>query len=203
MTISNGYCTLAELKGRLGISLADTGDDGALESVVNAVSRWIDRHCGRRFYSTAVDETRYYTAIDSDWLPLPDDLLSVTSLSTDSDGDRTYETTWASTDYDLEPANASLDGLPYEAIRVAPLGRYTFPTGQKGVKIVGRFGFSTATPPAITEACILACMKLWARRDAPLGIAGNGEVGQIVIPGRDRDVYGLLAPYVKMRIGAI
>ena len=56
-----------------------------------------------------------------------DDLLSVTTLKTDEDGDRTYEITWATTDYDLMPYNATLESQaqPYSHLQTTPDGDYT------------------------------------------------------------------------------
>lgn len=191
MAISNGYCTLVELKSRLGIS--DATDDTALENVVTAVSRWIDEDRGRRIYS-ASGETRYYTAEDSSFVPV-DDLLSLTSLATDEDGDGTYERTWASTDYHLEPYNAPLHSKPYTYISRSPLSNYTFPTVRKGIKLVGTFGFASTTPPAIKEACLLVSMRVFHRKDLLYGVSGSADLGTlqaIADLGSDGEVKALL-----------
>lgn len=191
MTISNGYCTLAELKARLGIDSGDLTDDAVLEAVIEGVSRFIDDICGRRFYTTTSDETRYYSAEDGSVLDV-DDLASLTTLATDHDGDGVYETTWDSDDYVLEPYNAALDGRPYTRIRVAPGGRYGFPTTRRGVKIVGKFGWSTVPKP-VCEAAILLSARLFKRKDAVFGVTGSAEMGQMmVIPKLDPDVAMLL-----------
>jgi hypothetical protein len=203
MTITNGYCTLVDLKARLGIPASDTSDDSALESVITAVSRWIDKQTRRRFYTTTSDETRYYTAVDPDLLVPGDDIVSITTLATDDNGDRVYETTWGSADYDLEPYNAAVDGEPYQRISIAPNGNCSFPTTRKGVKIVGKFGYASI-PAAITEACILASEKYWKRsREAPLGLAGSPEIGQVVVPAKDRAIFDLLQPFEKISMEAI
>ena len=119
MAITNGYCTAAELKSWLGIT--DATDDTILEVAIESVSRWIDDYCWRRFYKNTEDETRYYTAPSSYYLHT-DDIVSITTLKTDDDGDRTYETTWATTDYDLIPYNATVLGVPYTSIVVSPEG---------------------------------------------------------------------------------
>ncbi len=199
MAIINGYTTLAELKARLNSPPA--ANDAVLESVIEAVSRWIDKYCGRRFY--ALSETRYFTAED-DELVFVGDLLSVTSLATDRTGDRSYGDIWQSTDYDLEPANADLDGKPFTQIRTAPTGRYSFPTFRRGVKVVGEFGYSLAAPDEVSEACLLQASRLFRRKDAPFGVAGAPEIGQMsVIPRLDPDVRTLLDPFRKMSVGAV
>jgi hypothetical protein len=202
MSIVNGYCTLAEIRARLQFVTADTADDTILESVVTGVSRWIDGYCGRHIY--AATETRYYTAEFSDEVAV-DDLLTVTSLGTDADGDRVYEDTWATTDYDLEPANATADGGPYTRIAIAPQGRYGFPVGaRKGVKIAGSFGYASSTPAQIKEACLLQCERLYKRKDAPFGVIGSAEMGQMmVVPKLDPDVQILLAPFVRAQVRGV
>lgn len=196
MTITNGYCTLAEARAQIGITVtADTTDDSVIEARVEAISRTIDEVCGRRFYRNGTDEARYYTASSAYVLECPDDIGSITTLQTDSDGDRTYEDTWAATDYDLMPHNATLDGKPATWIEVTPDGGYTFPTVSKGVKITGKFGYGSTTPPAIKAACLLAVQKLYKRKDAPFGVEAGGELGIMTLMKTDPDLDALLGPF--------
>ena len=206
MTITNGYCTLQELRQRLQFASTDTTDDSMLETIVTGVSRLIDNYTGRRFHSTAADETRYYTAEFADLFLCPDDIISITTLATDSDGDRTYEHTWtATTHYELEPANAALDGAPYTRIAAAPRSFYLFPAGMaRGVKIVGKFGYAAVIPTAVREACLLQCERLYKRKDAIFGVLGSAEMGQMmVIPKLDPDVQLLLSGYQRVRVGGV
>jgi hypothetical protein len=139
MATTNCYCSLSELKSRLGI--ADTTDDATLKTLLDSVSRLIDQYCSRKFFTET--RTRYFTPMRDDWLDVPD-LLAVTTLGTDSDGDRTYEDTWASTDFDLMPFNAVYQSppRPYTNLQVTPSGSYTFPLVPKGVSILGKWGFA-------------------------------------------------------------
>ena len=163
------YATVAQVKTRLGIE--DVADDTTIGLVLDGVSRLIDGHCNRRFYVTADDETRYFTASMEDRL-WAGDLVSVTSLYTDCDADRTYEYTWTTGDYDLLPWNAALDDRPYNEIAVAPEGDYEFPAGvAKGVKIVGKWGWPSV-PDVVREACLIQCARLFKRKDSPFGLAG-------------------------------
>lgn len=177
-------------------NITDLDDDALLEGVVEDVSRWIDDVTGRRFYSAS--ETRYYTPHDATTL-FVDDLLSITTLKTDSDGDRTFETTWATSDYDLLPLNAAVDSnnvKPYTRIETTPLGSYTFPLHAKGVEIVGSFGFASSAPGPVRRACLIMCERIVRRKDAPLGVAGTRDLGTLrLIAGRDPDVFNLLATY--------
>lgn len=173
------------------VDVTDLDDDAEIEKVVTAISRAIDAVCKRRFY--AANETRYFTAQRADLL-FVDDLLSVTTLKTDEGGDRIYETTWATTDYDLLPANAALAGEPYLRIAPAPMSSKRFPGHAKGVEIAGSFGYANSTPGRIKEACLLWSMRLWKRREAIFGVIGTSALGQMTvkIPPPDPDVAQLL-----------
>lgn len=202
MTISgtpvttNLYTTVATLKTRLGIT--DTTDDTVLTSILTGVCRAIDEYCGQRFYRDSADQTRYYTAEWNDCLFL-EPLVSVTTLATDDDGDRTYENTWAATDYDLLPFNASSDGTPYTMIQVTPDGDYSFPEGvRKGVKIIGVFGWPSV-PTGVTEAALLWGERLYKRKDAPFGVLAFPEAGEVrLLKEVDPDVKTLLQPYRRL-----
>lgn len=196
MPIVNGYASLAELKTRLDIS--DTAEDTLLETLLTATSREIDDYCRRRFY--AATETRYYTADQAD-VVLVDDCLSVSALLTDADGDRTYETTWTTADYDLDPPNAALDGEPYWQLSVTPRGNYSFPRGvARGVKVTGSWGYSASTPAVINNACLYQAALAWRAVDAPGGMSGGGEFRtEITAIGLHPFTKRLLMPYRRLR----
>lgn len=200
----NEYVTLVEFKARFyPAGLVDTTDDAVIDAVREGVSRWIDTSTGRRFY--AATQTRYFTGEFGDLL-FVDDLLSVTTLKTDDDGDRVYETTWATTDYDLEPFNATLESQvqPYTRIRITPNGNNSFPTTRKGVELAGSWGYSSAIPPLIREACLLQSIRIFKRKDAPFGVIGSAEMGQLmVIPKLDPDIELMLRPFRKLELLAV
>jgi len=199
MTITNGYCTLADLQAQLTID--DTADDVRLEAVITAVSRLIDTEARRRFYKSPSDETRYYTATSSEFV-LTDDIVSVTSVATDNTGNGDYATAWVSTDYQLSPFNASALGMPYTEIRVKRLGTQKFNHCiEAGVKVIGKFGVPDDSPwkEIVREACLIQCARLFKRKDSPFGIAGTGEFGQLSMlkPTLDPDVKAMLAPPIR------
>lgn len=178
MAITNGYCTRADLKTALAIGTADTADDGVLDEIINATSRMIDEYTGQFFYQitggTAYYEPHSYEEVDID------PLVSVTSLSVDTDGDGTFETTLAATDYILEPVNAAMFGKPYTSIELAPQTTVAFPADlDKGVRIVGNFGWS-AIPSTVVQACIIASSHLYEARKAYLGVIGSGDTGGVI-----------------------
>lgn len=196
--MSNEYVDRNTIKARLDIT-GDTLDD-ALDAAIAAASRALDRRCKRKFY--AATETRYFTARSATKLWVPD-LLSVTSLKTDQDGDRTYETTWATTDYDLGPFNAALElGEPYAWVHTTPLGAYRFPLLAKAIEIVGSWGYCTLAnvPAPIVEAAVILTSRIWKRKDAPLGVLGGGEFEALRIASVDSDVNALIQTYRLLRV---
>ena len=179
MAITNGYGTLAVYKDRYDIT--DTNDDSDIERYITAVSRAIDGIRGERFFTTSSDETRYFTAEDGEVLFPELRIVSITTLKTDNNNDRTYENTWTTDDYDLMPYNAALEGEPYRSIEVAPNGDYSFPKNiRKGVEIAGKFGWSSA-PPYISEACYLGAYRLAQRQKTPLGVSAAAALGQLQV----------------------
>jgi len=191
--LANGYITLADLKD--GLDITDTTDDTVLEDVINAVSRAIDNLCERHFYTTNSDETRYFTPHQRDQI-WTGDIVSITSLKTDGDFDRAYSDTWATTDYDLYPYNATLDGIPAYRIDTAPDGDYTFALSPKYVQIIGKFGWS-AVPYPVEQACLLWSMRAWERHKTVLGVSATTALGQmqVKVPPPDPDVELMLQPY--------
>lgn len=202
MAITNGYCSLAEIKAALRIT--DSVDDSLLELSVSAASRQIDGYCERVFYSTSA--TRVF-APQSSSICETDDIISVTSLKTSSNGDGVFDTTWQTSDYQLEPLNGRSSGLESPATRIRAVGDYLFPEfpnygipGEASVQVVGSFGYSATTPDAIKQACIILAMRQFKRYDSPLGVAGFGDIGVMRVSRVDPDVAALLEPYVKVKV---
>lgn len=189
------YCSVEELKSRLGLAAADTADDFELRLAVESAARWVDGHCHRRFYRAS--ETRTYVPVTPYRLAV-DDLVSVTTLKTDASGDGTFETTWATTDYQLLPHNptAAPEQTPYTHLRA--VGSYTFPTActrarQDRVQVVGVFGWPQV-PAAIKQATLVVAAETFKRKDTFAGQGGLGEFGPVLVR-RDPQVLDLLNPY--------
>lgn len=134
----NLYANLTDIKRTLGIT--GSGSDAALVVLAEAICRAIDDECGRHFYAETA--TRYYDGDGGAKLWLTDDLLTVTTLKTDDDGDGTYENTLAITDYWLWPDNTN----PKRRIDINPEGDFaSFPSGRRRVQLVGIWGYSNDT----------------------------------------------------------
>ena len=125
----------------------------------------VDRYCNRHFY--ALNATRKFDGEETTTLLVPD-LISVDSsgLKTDDDKDRTFESTWAATDYLLLPSNAdpatagNPESRPYTRVEVdVDAGtKSDFPAGRQTVQIAGQWGWwrhlkrATETANAIADA---------------------------------------------------
>lgn len=209
MSVANGYCTLAELRTHIGDSGSNLSTE-LLERAINATSRAIDKHCGRRFWLSAQVETRVYRPDDA-YTAWVDDIGTSTGLvvKTDTTGDATWATTWASTDYQLEPLNvssvASGDTVtPYAWWQLTAIDRYTFPVHPRRttLQVTAKFGWSSV-PVEITSACLLKSASLFKRREAPFGVAGIGDFGPVRIGPKDYEVRALLDTYIKIGVGAV
>ena len=198
MAITNGYASLADVKAALRIS--DTVDDALLETAIESASRLIDGYANRNFYS-AGSAVRYFAATDGLTTEI-DDLISLTTLQTSSNLDSTYDLTWASTDYQLEPLNGRTDGLTgWPATRIRAIGNVVFPAayGIAGVKVTGVWGWS-AIPTAVKQACVIQASRIFKRLDSPLGVLSSPDLGYIRVGTRlDPDVQQLVEPYRQTR----
>lgn len=202
MALTHPYCTVEEVQGQLGDS-AGKMSLPLLEKAINATSRAIDKYCGRRFWQDATVQARVYLPGDPCTVAV-DDISTATGLvlKTDQDRDGVFETTWATSDYQLEPLNADADGGAYAWTEVrATTGSQRFPCGHRRptVQVTAKFGWSDV-PDDVNEAAILKAVSLFRRKDAPFGVAGFGGFGAVRIR-HDPDVQALLAPYMPVLVG--
>jgi len=204
MAITNGYASLNEVKAALRIT--DNVDDTLIELATESASRSIDGFCSRSFWNqgTAV---RVFSAYDDYILPI-DDLATTNGLivkSSMNSNPISYDTTWASTDIQLEPINGVLDGIAWPYTKIRAVGNYLFPywpypngSGQALIQITGVWGWS-AVPNAIKQATIIQSSRYFKRFDSPLGVAGFGDFGPVRVSRLDPDVEQLVMPYRKLR----
>jgi hypothetical protein len=144
------YATIADIKGVIGITA--TTDDTVIRKIAESASRSIDQYTNRTFVTQSA--TKYFDGAVTLWIP---DLLSVTTLKTDEDGDGTYENTFQVA---TEPIDYLLYGTgledsyntyPKTRIEIAEQSDYgSFASGvKKGVQIAGVWGYGdgiSATP---------------------------------------------------------
>jgi len=201
LAITNGYCTLADVKNALRIQ--DTVDDLLLENSINAASRMIDQYCNRFFYSGSPGEVRYYQANDGFvcWI---DDAQSITSVVTSSTDPLIYDTTWAADDYQVLPVNRIANGGYTPITALTATDNYLFPVWAEIalVKVTGQFGWASV-PDAIKFATIIQASRLFKRLESPLGVAGVSDIGIMRVGSNiDGDVAQLINPFRLLRTGA-
>jgi len=151
----NSYVSVDLLKSSSVLNVTGTGDDTRLRLLAESQSRLIDRLANRHFY--ALTATRTFDVVDTGAVLLPD-LAAITSLSTDDNIDRTFETTWATTDYRLRPSNAdpatrvNSNSRPYTSVIVDSNGTRSFTVGDETLQIAGEWGWWLHKAPATETA---------------------------------------------------
>ena len=205
--MANEYLTSDELKASRTLT-GETFADSDITLAISAASRAMDQLCGRRFWADAdTAQVRYYTALTPK-LALIDDVITLTSLIVDDDGDGTYNETWTeNTDFTFGPFNNPTETpvWPRWQIMVHPLSAQgTFPDYPRALKVTAKFGW-TAVPDQIKQATGLLASRLVMRaREAPFGIVQLGLEG---VAGRiareDPDVRFLTGPFVRHTPGML
>jgi hypothetical protein len=196
MAITNGYTTLANVKA--GLRITDSVDDALIEQAIEGSSRRIDGYCGRFFYQKTATVKLF---ANDPWRLMLQDLVSITSLRTDDDGDGTFEDLWAASEYFLEPTNATIQSRPYTAVTAYNSGK-TFPISNIPpiplIQIEGVWGWP-AVPDDVEQACLLLSIRSFSRLNAALGVVGFADMA-IQVRAVDPDVRDLLMPYVMLGI---
>lgn len=199
--ITNGYCTLSEIKAAARIT--DSVDDALLELSVEAASRQIDRACDRIFYNAGT-ATRVFLPTDPYSTEI-DDAISISAVKTSTSADGNFDVTWSSGDYELQPLNGRVGGSYWPYTDIKAIGDYLFPvwttnttnSNEATVQVTGVWGW-TAVPVDIKQATILLAMRQFKRYDSPLGVAGFGDIGAIRVGRIDPDVDALIHPFKKI-----
>ena len=203
MAITNGYCTLAEMKTYLGLS--GSGQDDNLENAVDSASREIDAICGRFFYQTS-SEAKYFTPINALYVDVPDiSSPSGLALLIDTTDDGSHDKTLTiNTDFYTAPLDA---GNEVAGVQAQPITQIKIldtrsserfnPTIVKQVKITCQWGWSTV-PHAIKQATLLQATRLFKRKDSPFSTYGNPETGTGELFNKfDPDAMKLIKGYIK------
>lgn len=196
----NAYASVAQLRTHLG----DPGTaltTALLERAVNAASRAIDKHCGRRFWQDSGVATRTYFVQHPAYCFI-DDVSTRTGLvvKTGSDGANFPTTLTSGSDFILEPRNAdqfasaTFDAYAFWQVRMIGSSLTVDPT-RATLQVTARHGWS-AVPAEVEAACLLKASSLFKRKDAPFGVAGFDGFGPVRITRADPDVLDLLSDYV-------
>lgn len=137
--MSNWYVHRDRFKD--AVSVTTSGDDPMIDMAIETASRLIDDWLG--FHVFPGVETRYYTPRDTERLSFDRPLLDVTALRTDSSGDSSFGTTWATNQYHLTPYNATAENppQPYWGLEVRTSSTNRLPRGTpRSVELVGTWG---------------------------------------------------------------
>jgi hypothetical protein len=200
MSITNGYCTLEELRGAIEKN-KDTSD-ATLEMVIEAASRAIDNFCRRKegFIALATATPRTYAG-SGNAVQRIDECTSVTLVAVkDSTTDTTY-TAWGAGDWlagSGDPVHSpDFNRTPYQWIMVDPTGSYDYFTGGRyawrqgfrpeplqysrgvpTVQITACWGYATAVPTEVKLACIQQSARWFKRlQSAMADTVGGGDMG--------------------------
>ena len=224
MALLDSYATLADLKARLRIPTLVTTDDTILTDALKSASRSIEGATSRQFNVDGAGLTsRSFYATSPDVVFI-DDVSTTTGLviKTDNDDDGTFETTWSASDYLLRPLNGienGVSGWAYSRIeavggmyfpvsgrygRTAPVSREFFgpiwPVVRRrpGVQVTATFGWPNV-PENIRQACMILAEELFKLKDAPFGVAGWGQYGQIRVRENPK-IAELLSQYTQGQV---
>ena len=183
------YTTTALVKASLGIPLAATAEDTAIQAAIDAAEALIDNYTGRTFETVTESRTflpRTASLVDVDDIATTDSLV----IKTDEDQDGSFETTLTvTTDYVIVKNSA-----PFRLItnvnRGWPLSLYGRPT----IEITATWGYGTSVPDNIKQAALLMATRLFQRKASPLGFQAGAisEFGPVRISRTDPDVAALL-----------
>lgn len=196
MTITNGLCSLSDVKQAMAIY--DSQDDARLELAINTASRQIEAECNRRFYQDASTSARVYVAT-TPTLVLTDDISTTTGLAiaTDPGADGTYDQAWTAADYQTEPLNGIIDGQSWPITQLRAVESLTFPRAyqQALVRVTARWGWATV-PDAIKQAGIIQAISVFKAAEAPFGALGLADTGILRIRSAlHPTVAALIHPY--------
>jgi len=192
------YVALSELKSALGIT--SSTDDAFLNLAIGAAETAINDLCGRKFTADGSASARTYRA--QPYICVTDDVSTLTGLvvKTDTNGDGTFDTTWSSSDYQVEPLNSLVKGRSVNNLRA--VGSYTFPVygdGLASVEVTAKWGWP-AVPDPIEQATLMMASRLYGRKASPMGVIGVGDFGPVRISRSDPDVAHMLMDYRRAGI---
>ena len=192
--MADTYLDLTTLKSSGVLNITGAGLDSRLLPLLENVSRWIDDHCGRWFYSLTA--TRRFDGDGGPSLPVSD-LIAVTTLRTDEDQDGALERTWRDDEYLLYPLDAQPQqpwGRPYSRVQANPGPGVPsgFPRGRATVEISGRWGFREVFQ---SSGASIAPGAGLASADASLTVTDGEKLaaGQTILVGSEQLYVGAIA----------
>lgn len=199
MALNDSYVSTGELKSYARID--DAIDDAQITSVGLAISRNIERFCGRQFNDAGSATARVYYPLSTS-MAIVDDFSTTTGLIVASDGGAgTYPTTIASTSYTLHPSNGIVDGQtghPYRKITLYNAASFNL-LESPSLQVTARWGWA-AVPSDVKQAALIQGARIFGRRESVHGVLGAGDFVVRVSNQLDPDVAEMLSPY---RVGTL
>ena len=190
--MANDYCTTTEAKAAFPDTSWSTTYDTLFGLLATRVSREIDRFTGRHpgAYYVTTDSTRYFTGSGDLRLAVGELSTAPTTVSMalsgvvdNSAGTGGTYTDLSASDYLLYPYNAADFGRPYQVLEMDLINGsyaawYSYP---KAIKIVGKFGYSTAIPDEVKQATITQVFRWFKRSQQAFTDSGvNVDLGEMV-----------------------
>lgn len=205
MAVTDAYATAAQYRSAIGKD--DTSEDTDVLTDLTAITRYLETRLQRFFTkdAAAVDRNYYMTRIvrkelRGELFYLPDDLVSVTTFTSDENDDGTAETAWTSgTDFLLWPRNAAVgsEPAPYQALFV-PYASTTTLRWVPGrlATLNGVFGWP-AVPSAIQRGTIHLTAIL--RLETPRAERQVSAIGEILGASSQAQgiIYDLIQNYAR------
>jgi len=182
----NLYGLLSDLKDLDRLNLSVTTHDDLLLAILEGVSREIDHECNRRFYTES--RTVYLDGANNVHdlrLSLPEDCLSVSSLTVDRERDGTFDgETWTeNSDFWLLPR----DSFPKVELMRHVSGDHLWPVWDQSIQVTGIWGYGdgqSASPWSESGVTI----EVSAADDGTGTVSAEGEieVGQTIRLGDEQ-----------------
>jgi hypothetical protein len=183
--VPHSYVTVTTMNGTGVLNLPGTAYDTRIRQFSEGISHQIDTYLGRVVHPRT--GTFYFDGHGNNILTVPD-LISVTSLKEDNNGDGTFDTVWDADDYLLYPRNAlpTQDyGRPYNTVYVNPSSNGTqdeFLAGLNRYEIIGTWGYIDVRLDSINAAGT-ALTVLRGQNGSTIGThADNQDIGYYTYP---------------------
>lgn len=204
-TLKHAYATLDDLREHLG----DSGNklpENLLIRALNASSRAVDNHTGRRFWQDPAVTTRTFEYAGDCYtfmLPGEAEISEAAGLAVATWNGASYGPSWVlDTDFRLAPYDANQgDASQYKAwwmLEGTGTRRFDLRStrGYYPIQVTARFGWSEL-PDEVEQATLLKAAAVFKRKDAPFGIAQFGDIAAVRIVRQDIDVIEMLSDYVR------
>lgn len=206
MALGDPYAVIEDVKEYIKIPNDNGQFDSLLDHASASATREINRQCNRQFNKATEASVRVFEPTARTWSYV-DDFHTTAGLvvKTDADGDGVFETTIPASDYELRPLNGIVDGdtgWPYNKI-VLLADRFPACTRRAGVlQVTAQWGWE-AVPEPVRSAFLIMVAETFQLKDAPFGVAGSDQFGNVFRVRDNRMAAAKLSRYThnKLMVG--